>query len=58
MCCSHWLISKSALAYGKTGNPSRDTREEGQTLGDVIQLLKEQHACGSMKATNDVAIHR
>lgn len=46
ICCSHWLINKTALVYGKAGesqmgNPSRDTGE-GRNLGDATQLPRKQ----------------
>ena len=48
MCCIHWFINKAALAYGKprysqAGNSSRDTGEEGWSLGDANQLKETRH---------------
>lgn len=47
MSCSHRLINKVALAYGKAGeskprNLRRDTGKEGKSLGDSSQLLRKQ----------------
>lgn len=60
MCCSHSLISKLALAYGKAGeslvkNTSRDTGE-GQSLGDTSQPPRKQDI--KNEVTNHIVKHR